>query len=137
MLGTVIISAFLYSKFDGLRDLSGKDILVWTSFFIFAVGIFIILFFNHLALARQTELKISTRSFEIIQGNQSYSCDLTDIKEIIEYSTGRLPWSSIAKWVMKAGDREFVISSLTISKSNFDRHFWNKKNEKVSLFPKI
>lgn len=132
-----LILLFLYSKFDSFKDLSGEDILVWTLFFIFSVGIFVFLFFNHLSLARQTELVITTKTLKIIQRGQAYSCDMKDIKEVIEYSTGRLPWSSIIKWIIKAGDREFVISSLTISKLNFERHFWNKTKDKTSLFPTL
>lgn len=135
VLLTVLIFVFLSLKFDGIRDFSGTDILVWTLFFIFSVGIFVYLFLNHLSLATQTELVISTRIFKIIQRNQSYSCDLHEIKEVIQYSTAHLPWSSIIKWTLKTNDREFVISSLTISKLNFDRHFWNKTEDKTSLFP--
>ena len=137
VLLTVLIFVVLYSKFNSLRDLSVSDILFWIFFLLFSVGIFIFLYFNHLPLARQTELIISSKTFEIIQRSQSYSCDLGDIKEVIEYSTGRLPWSSIAKWIIKTNDREFVISSLTISKLNFERHFWNKTKDKTSLLPRI
>jgi hypothetical protein len=62
---------------------------------------------------------------------------LSDIREVFEYSTRRLPWSSIAKWVIKNNDREFEVSSLTISKLDFERYFWNKTKDKVSLFPRL
>ena len=137
VLFTILIIVILYSKFDSLRDISVIDSLVWAFFFMFSVGIFIFLYFNHLPLARQTELIVSSKTFEIIQGSESYSCSLGDITQVTEYSTARLPWSSIAKWKVKANDREFVISSLTISKLNFERYFFNKTNQKTSLFPKL
>lgn len=137
VLFTVLIFVFLSLKFDSINDFSGMDILVWTLFSIFSMGIFIYLFLNHLSLARQTELVISTRTFKIIQGKQSYSYDLHEITEVIQYSTAHLPWSSIIKWTLKTNDREFVISSLTISKLNFERYFWNKTEDKTSLFPRL
>lgn len=133
----VLMFGFLFSRIDSWGDVSARDMLGWVLFFTFSTGIFIFLFFNHLPLARQTELIISDETFKIVQGEQSYSCDLSDIKEVFEYSTGRLPWSSIAKWIIKTGDREFKVSSLTISKLNLERHFWNKTKDKTSLFPML
>ena len=132
---TTLFFALFYLKFDRLQYLSYKDIIVWGLIFICFAGVFIFLFINHLQLARQTELIIQGKTFKIIQGVHSYSGDLSTIKEIIQYSTGRLPWSSIIKWKIKTGDREFVISSLTISKLNFERHFNNKIKDKTSFMP--
>ncbi len=111
--------------------------MVWVLFFTFFVGIFGLLFFNHLPIAKQTELVLSRKIFRINQGGKQYSYDMNEIDEVIEYSTGRLPWSSIIKWKLKVDNIEFVVSSLTISKINFDRHFWNITKEKLSLFPML
>jgi hypothetical protein len=134
---TLITIFSFYTKIESQRNISVTDLLAWIIFSLFAVGIFIILFFNHLRLARHTELEITQKSFAIIQYSKSYSFELSEITEIIEYSTGRLPWSSIAKWSLKVGEREFIISSLTISKPNFDRHFYNKKKQIDSFFPTV
>jgi hypothetical protein len=132
-----LMFVLIYSKIGSGQEFSAKDIFGWVFFFIFSAGIFIFLFVNHLPLARQTELILSNKTLKIVQQGQSYSCNLSDIKEVFEYSTGRLPWSSIAKWIIKTDDREFVVSSLTISKLNFERYFWNKTKDKTSLFPML
>ena len=113
------------------------DILFWTLYFIFFAGVYVFLFFDHLSLARETELIIGKHTFQIIQGSQSYSCNMDAVNEVIEFSAGRLPWGPIVKWKVKTRDKEFVISSLTISRSNFERHFWNKTTEINSLFPRL
>lgn len=137
VLFIVITLVFIFSKYNSFEDLSAKDILGLTFFFLFSAGAFIILFFNHLPIAKKTELIITNNTLEITQGDDKYSCNLAEIEEVVEYSTGRLPWSSIAKWIIKVNDREFVISSLTISKLNFERHFWNHTKDKTSLFPTL
>ena len=137
VLLTILMIIFIISKVDSLGDLTWVEILGWVCFFIFSAGMFLFLFFNHLPIAKQTELIITNKNFEIIQQGQTYSGELNDITEVVEYSTGRLPWSSIAKWIVKTGDREIVISSLTISKSNFKRYFWNKTIDKTSLLPTL
>ncbi len=124
-------------KSDTLQNLSGVDILAFSLFFIFLVGVFIFLFINHLSIALRTELILSRKTFEIIKNKKSYKCDLSEITEVIEYSTARLPWSSIIKWKLKVADKEIVISSLTISKLNFERYFHDKTEEKISVFPRV
>jgi hypothetical protein len=132
-----LIFVLLYLKFDSLRDFSVTDIFAWTIYFIGTVGVFSFLFFNHLPLARQTELIIRGKTFEIIQRNQSFLFDVSEVSEVIEYSTPRLPWSSIVKWTLKAGSKEFTISSLTISQFNFEKHFYDKIKHETSLLPTI
>lgn len=113
------------------------EAIAWTLFFIFAVGLFVFLFFNHLPIARQTELSVKGKTFQIIQNKHCYSANFDDIKEIVEYSSKKLPWGFIMKWKIKVANNEIVVSSLTISQFNFKRHFHNKIKHKVSLLPTI
>ena len=39
--------------------------------------------------------------------------------------------------ILAGKDKEIVVSSLTISQFNFERHFHNKIKHKVSLFPTL
>ena len=125
------IVVFLLSSFDSFRDLSWADILWWSFFFMFSVGVFTFLFFNHLPLAMQTELIIGTKTFNIIQRDKSHSCDLSEIEEVIEYSSGRLPWSSIVKWVIIVDNKEFIISSLTISRWTLNDISWIRQKTRL------
>ncbi|HEX2533507.1 MAG TPA: hypothetical protein VHK69_07220, partial [Chitinophagaceae bacterium] len=92
-------------------------------------------FFNHLALSRRTALIIRGGELEIIQRGQSHSIEIGRIQEVIQYSTRRLPWSPVVKWILKAEEGEWVISSLTISRLHFERHFWTKTKVKRMFFP--
>lgn len=132
---TLLILFLIYSKVDSIINLTPTEIIAWTLFFIFAVGLFVFLFFNHLQFARQTELTVNGKTFKIIQGDHSYSANFDDIEEIIEYSSKKLPWGFIMKWKIKVADNEIVVSSLTISQFNFESHFHNKIKHKVSLLP--
>lgn len=136
-LFTLLILILIYSKVDSIRELTVADIIAWTLFFTFAVGLFVFLFFNHLSLARQTELCVVGKTFQIIQGGKSYSASFDDIQEIIEYSSKKLPWGFIMKWKIKSKYNEIIVSSLTISQLNFERHFHNKIKHKVSFLPTI
>lgn len=134
---TFLILFLFYSKVDGIKNLTLTGIIAWTLFFIFAVGLFVFLFFNHLPVARQTQLIIVDKTLQIIQGDRSYSANFSDIEEIVEYSSKKLPWGFVMKWKIKIADKEIVVSSLTISQFNFERHFHNKIKHKVSLLPTL
>lgn len=134
---TFLILFLIYSKVDSIKNLTWTDIIAWTFFFIFAVGLFVFLFFNHLPFARQTQLIILDKTFKIIQGNRCISAKFSDIEEIVEYSSRKLPWGFIMKWKIKIADKEIVISSLTISQHDFEQYFWSKIKHKVSLMPTI
>ena len=134
---TILIWFFIYLKLDYTGNLKPIEIVTWTLFFLFAVGLFIFLFFNHLPLARQTQLIVVDKTFQIIQGDSSYIGNLSEILEIIEYSSKKLPWGLVMKWNIKTAESEIVISSLTISQHSFQRHFKNKIKQKVSLMPTI
>ena len=132
----------LYLKIGNTFQLQFIDIVVGVLIFVYSVGLFIYLFFNHLPLAKQTELAISRQGafvnqIKITQGGNIFSTNYNDIKEVIEYSSVKLPWSSIVKWVIITKDNQIMISSLTISQNNFERNFWDKINQKPHLLPKI
>jgi hypothetical protein len=134
---TFLILFLIYLKFDSTNELTLTDIIAWTLFSTFAVGFFVFLFFNHLPFAKQTELIVVDKNFKIIQGDNSYLTNYGEIKEIVEYSSNKLPWSLIMKWKIKLSEREIIISSLTISKFNFERHFYGKIKHETSLLPTI
>ncbi len=134
---TFLTLFLIYSKFDSIREFTLKDFIAWTFFFIFSVGIFIYLFLNHLPYARQTQLIIINKTFKIIQSDNSYSANFSDIEEIVNYSANRLPWGYIMKWKIRTADTEVIISSLTISQFNFERHFYNKIKDKTCFLPTI
>ncbi len=134
---TFLILFFIYLKFDSINELTLTDIIAWTLFSIFAIGFFVFLFFNHLSSAKQTELIVFDKTFKIIQGDYSNLISFDEIKEIVEYSSNKLPWSLIMKWKIKLSEREIIISSLTISQFNFQRHFYDKIKHETSLLPTI
>ena len=128
---------FIYLKFNNFGALKLIDIIAWTLYFIFTVGIFAFLFFNHLPLARKSELVIIGKTFQIIQGDNFYLVNFSDIENIVEYSANRLPWGYIMKWKIKTNNTEILISSLTISQLNFERHFYTKIKHETKLLPTI
>ncbi len=134
---TFLILFFIYSKFESIREFTSTDFITWTLFFIFFVGLFIYLFLNHLPYARQTQLIITNKTLKIIQSDNSYSTSFSDIDEIVNYSANRLPWGYIMKWKIRTADTEVIISSLTISQFNFERHFYNKIKHETSILPTI
>lgn len=134
---TALIIVLFYSKFDKFSQPKLIDIIAWSLLFVFAVGLFIFLFFNHISFARQTELVFFDKQLQLFQGDKSSAIDFKDIKEIIEYSSKKLPWGHIMKWKIVTTDKEFVVSSLTISQFYFEKYFWGKIKHKVSLLPTI
>jgi hypothetical protein len=137
MFFTFLILFSIYSKVESVKNLTPTEIIAWTLIFVFTVGIFMFLFFNHLQFARHTRLIIADQTFKICQGDYSFSASFENIEEIIEYSSKKLPWGFIMKWKIKVGDSEFIVSSLTISQLNFESYFYKKIKHKVSLLPII
>jgi len=78
-------------------------------------------------------MTIVDKSVSITQGDETNSFNLSDIDEIIEYSAKKLPWGFLVKWQIKTADKTILVSSLTISQNNFERHFWNKIRHKYTL----
>ena len=109
-------------------------LLIWT------IGIFIFLFFNHFSIGRTTVIfvldkKFTEKEITIFQSDKKYCFQLNEVTEITEYSTFKLPWSGIKKWLIKTNQTEVWISSLTISSFKFEQLFYNKIEHKTSLFP--
>lgn len=137
-LFTILICIVIYQDASHNRPPSLKDILIWSGFFLCGVGFFVFLFVNHLPIALKTDIAITgtiNKIVEIKQGTQHYYVDFSDIEKIIEYSTSRFPWSSIVLWKLSFQSKEITISSLTVSRLNFERHFHNKIIQKTKFFP--
>jgi hypothetical protein len=123
-----------FSRFRNIQEVKLKDIFGFSLLFLVTVGTFIFLFVNHLPFARQTELIIKGKQLNIIGKGKADSIPFSEITSIKEYATSKTPWSSIKKWKIEAGGKEYVISSLTISPLNFDRQFLIKLKQKFRSF---
>jgi hypothetical protein len=66
-------------------------------FLIFFVGIFVFLFFNHLAVASKTELVIEGQQLTIVNDGKA-EIIFSDILNIKEYTANILPSGSVTKW---------------------------------------
>lgn len=63
---------------------------------------------------------------------------LNDIEKVIEYrAPNKAPWGNIKYWQMKIEGNDFWVSSIVISKLNFDRFFWNKIKEEKFVWPRM
>jgi hypothetical protein len=129
---------FLFlSKFENISEAKPVDIIGFSLLILFSVGTFIFLFFNHLPLARQTELIIKGKQLTIVREGKEERIHFSEITGIKMYTAKKLPWGFIMKWCLTANGKEYVISSLTISQLNFERHFHDKTETKVSVFPTV
>ena len=126
-----------FSKFGTIYEAKFIDILAFTLLILFSVGTFVFLFFNHLPLARQTELIIQGKLLTIVRDGKVERIDFSEITSIKEYTAKKLPWGFIMKWSLKTNEKEYIISSLTISQLDFERYFHDKTETKVSLFPTV
>ncbi len=126
-----------FSKYENISKAKPVVIIGFTLLILFSVGIFAFLFFNHLPLARQTELIIDGKRLTIVREGKEESIHFSEITGIKEYTAKKLPWGFIMKWCLTAKGKEYVISSLTISQLNFERHFHDKTETKVSVFPTV
>jgi hypothetical protein len=133
----VLILFLFFARFKTVNESKPVDVLVFVFFLIFFVGIFVFLFFNHLALARKTELVIEGQQLTIVNDGKAEIISSSDILSIKEYTANRLPWGSVIKWNIAVKEKEYIISSLTISRLNFERHFHIKIETKTSLVPII
>ena len=134
----LILTLFMFFMKNGsVSQAPTIDIIGFTLFLIFVVGIFMFLFFNHLPLANRTEIIVKGKQFLIIQNGKEDSTNFDDITKIEEYTANRLPWGRIVKWCLTANDKTYTISSLTIAQLNFERYFYNKTVSRTTLFPTI
>ena len=140
IIPALIILIFLFILFIGPRKESpGKliNILIVSLLGLFILGVFIFLFVNHLNFAKTTELTFINKELYIYQNDIKEKVNFSDIEKITEYSTSKLPWSTIMFWRLKTNKKEYLISSLTISKFNFDGYFHNKIEQIPTFFPTI
>ncbi|HYH16969.1 MAG TPA: hypothetical protein VD794_17170 [Flavisolibacter sp.] len=134
----LVFTIFLFfSKFNSVSHAQPIDIIGFTFLLLFSVGIFIILFFNHLPSALKTELVLKGKQLTIVRNGREETINFVDIAAIKLYTAKKLPWGFIMKWCLTAKDKDYIISSLTISQLDFERYFHDKTEVKVSLFPKI
>lgn len=134
---TAFMVFLILSGHDTIASVKWPEKIAWLLFFIFAVGPFSFLFFNHLRLAKDTRLIFRDNTLQVEQAGETYTVHFSDMEEIVEYSAWKLPWSSIMKWQIKTPGRRIVISSLTISEPAMDHFFWNKMKHKITLLPVI
>ena len=135
LIWVTIILLFTIIKYQASQELS-YDTITLTSIFLFvSIVPFTILFVDHISLAMKTKLALTNKLIIITQGGEVNTHDLKDIKKVIEYSTQRFPWSSIVKWEIATDEKTYKISSLTISKLDFGRYFFNKIDYKIKVFP--
>jgi hypothetical protein len=126
-----------FSKLENISEAKPVDIIGFSLLIVFSVGTFVFLFFNHLPLARQTELMIEDKQLTIIREGKEERIHFSEITGIKMYTAKKLPWGFIMKWCLTANGKDYVISSLTISQLNFERHFHDKTKAQVSLFPTV
>jgi hypothetical protein len=136
-LFSIILLVGILLKINGTTGFKLVDYFVWLFLFLFFAGVYVFLFINHFSLARNTEVFITYRDFEIVQNGKKIQGSFNDIQHIMEYNARRLPWMSIIKWEITVGSQKIILSSLTISKSSFDRYFYNKIDEQFAFFPRI
>jgi predicted PurR-regulated permease PerM len=140
---STFITILFILKYERLSQIKTLDILVWALLFLFSVGMYILLFLNHFPFAKQTQLIFTENRIEITQGENNYKIDLKNINSVTEYSSNnkytssKLPWASLIKWKLKTENDEYIISSLTISETDFKKIFSNKIKFKFSFFPRI
>ena len=126
-----------------LQNMKSIELIAWSLFLVFSVGIFSLLFFNHLSFASKTELIFENESIEIIQKSRAYKVNLADIQKIVEYSidnkftSGKLPWGSLMKWKIVTPTDEVYVSSLTISKYDFKKYIKKEFTYSFKYLPLI
>jgi len=133
----VLIAVVIYSKMSGGKALPIFNMVALAIFFVAAVGPFVFLFFNHLALAKKTVITIADKNIQVTQADTNFSASFDEIKTITEYSSKSTPWSFIIKWEIQTVTQQVTISSLTISKYNFQNYFSNKIVQEATVLPKI
>jgi len=135
LIFVTLILLFLILKYQSTQELSYETSTITAILLFLCLVPFFILFINHIIYANKTKLIISNKIIIIIQDGEKNVYDLSDIKKVIEYSTRRFPWSTIVKWELITIDKTYKISSLTISKLNFGRYFYNKIDYQIKVFP--
>ena len=74
------LALFLFfSKFEKINEAQPMDIIGFSLLTLFSVGTFIFLFFNHLPLARQTELIIEGKQLTIVREGEEEHIHFSEI----------------------------------------------------------
>lgn len=134
----LIVLAFASWLFiDFTSSLRNSFRYVWLFLFFFpSFCFFAFLFFNHLKHANQTRLTIFIDKEMIIeQYGRRQQLSFSEIQEITERSISKFLWSGVFYWKIKTVDQVFIISSLTISRANFERYFYNRTDQQTDFFP--
>ncbi len=104
-------------------------------------GPFFHLYFNHLKLAANTKIIFEGENVVIIQNEDTYSFSMNEIVQVIEYSSqnkmSEPMWGNILKWEIITNGKSLEISNLTISKSDFEKHFKSTITHRYQYFPFI
>jgi len=131
----ITIAIFLYFTSESISTLKSIQILPIAMLFSICIVPFLFLFINHLLKEKNTELKIGNDEITISRDGKKETVIFSDILNINQYSTYRMPWSSIIKWEIITAKKKYTVSSLSISKLNFERYFLNKIKYKTDFFP--
>ncbi len=142
ILFLAFVGLLVFEKINSNVEIDISMIIAFIFLILWIFGVFIVLFVNHFKLGRNTVIKVLAGKFPIktitIHQNSSiYVFQLTEIKEIVEYSTHRHPWSGIKKWLIITDKNEIWISSLTISSFKFELYFNDKIQVKHTLIPLV
>jgi len=113
------------------------EMMIWSSMILIIMIPFSVLFFNHLAFAKQVELAFHDKTFQYTNGQESCLIDLADIKEVTEYAASKMPYGFVIKWVIETDERNFTVSNLVIPHSTIQYYFWNKMKYNFDFFPTV
>lgn len=129
----------LYAIFDGIN---GPDNFWELTVILLVAGIFtiptLLILLNHYKYSKETILEIVNKTVTIHSGDESETFNFDEIKNITEYHAYKgTPFGVLEYWRIETITHIFYISGLVISKSDFDRFFWNKIEEKTKVWPKM
>jgi hypothetical protein len=139
ILLTILILMF-YERLFVSREIETTILFGFVFMLFWSIGVFLLLFFNHLSIVRTTVMlvldkKYPEKEITVFQTDKKICFQVSEVTQITEYSTSKLPWSGIKKWHIKTNETEVWISSLTISSFRFEELFYNKIEDKTSFFP--
>jgi len=139
LLLTILVFMF-YERLFVSREIESSILFGFVFMIFWSIGVFLLMFFNHLSIGRTTVMfvldkKYPEKDITVFQSDKKICFQLSEVTQITEYSTSKLPWSGIKKWHIKTNETEVWISSLTISSFKFEELFYNKIEDKTSLFP--
>jgi hypothetical protein len=141
LLTPVLYFGFMFLLFylndTSFREISSFELLVIVLVLLPFLAPFFYLFFNHLKLAKHSILVIKEKEITFICKKSINSFNFSEIIEIRQYCTYRLPWRDIVRWDLITKNGRYIISSLIISESEFDKYFFNKIEKLIMFMPTI